>query len=135
MRAALFLLVLALGIVGCTTAPPQPAKPMSPYLAFHAADLGYQQVLTQVVAYRDQCINTPEHLRGNCYQVVQIMRRVNREAQDVRELGELAAKDGNEGLLKEAAERLDELRDQLRADLISKIEKDQAAAAPEGAIQ
>lgn len=134
MKPLIFLLFFALALVGCTTA--QPLPPMKPTVAWHAADLGYEQVLTQAVAYRDQCINTPQHLRGNCYEVVQIMRRVNHEAQEIREIGELALKDGNEGLLKEATARLDELRAQLRADLIAKIEKDQAAAAgPEGAIQ
>lgn len=133
MKPLIFLLFFALALVGCTTA--QPLPPMKPAVAWHAADLGYEQVLTQAVAYRDQCIDTPQHLRGNCYEVVQIMRRVNREAQEIREIGELALKDGNEGLLKEATARLDELRTQLRADLIAKIEKDKAAAGPEGAIQ
>lgn len=117
--SALAVLILA----GCA-APPPPDKPLTPAQAYYAADRTYESALTAAVEYHDDCIRTPDALKGRCREVVQVMRDVNREAQDIRVLGELALASRDEDLLTEATDQLDVLRDRLRRQVLDQMARD-----------
>ena len=56
--------------------------------------------------------------------MVDVLRRVNREAQDMRLLAEMAIADGDEDLVTEATDHLEKLRDRLRREVVAQMERD-----------
>jgi hypothetical protein len=121
--AGLFLAALILA--GCTTSPPQT---LSPAQAYHAADRTYETVLTAAVEYHEDCLRTPDPFKGRCREVVRVMRQVNREAQDIRVLGEMALASNDEDLLTEATDHLEALRDRLRQQVLDQMARDDQIA-------
>ena len=133
MRGALFALICCLTMVGCATTETaqQPLPPLTPAQRYYAADRAYETVLETAVEYHDDCIRTPEKLRGNCMEVVQVLRRVNRQAQDARLLGEAAIAEGEPGVLATATGQLEKLRDRLRQEVLAEMEREAQASQPE----
>jgi hypothetical protein len=116
-------LVLACMILaGCAAAPP--TAPLTPAQAYHAADRTYETVLTAAVEYHEDCLRTPDPFKGRCREVVHVMRQVNREAQDIRVLGELALASNDDDLLTEATDHLETLRDRLRQQVLDQMARD-----------
>lgn len=113
-------------LAGCAAAPP--SAPMTPAQAYHAADRTYETVLTAAVEYHDDCIRTPDPFKGRCREVVHVMRLVNREAQDVRALAEMAMASGDADLLVEATDHLEALRDRLRQQVLEQMARDDQIA-------
>lgn len=128
MRAALFALVCCLNVAGCATidTAQEPLPPLTPAQRYYAADRAYETLLETAVEYHDDCIRTPDRLKGNCMEVVQVLRRVNREAQDARLLAEMAMTDGEVDLLAEATKELEHLRDRLRRELADKLAEEES---------
>lgn len=126
MRSVLFALVCCLTVAGCATTETaqEPLPPLTPAQRYYAADRAYETVLETAVEYHDDCIRTPEKLRGNCMDVVQVLRRVNRQAQDARLLGEAAIEGGDQGLLATATGQLEKLRDRLRQEVLTEMERE-----------
>ena len=86
------------------------------------------RVLTAAVECHEDCMRTPDPLKGRCREVVQVMRQVNREAQDIRVLGELALASNDDDLLTEAADHLETLRDRLRQQVLDQMARDDQIA-------
>lgn len=128
MRAALFALACLL-LAGCASleTAQQPLPPMTPAQRYYAADRAYETVLETAVEYHDDCIRTPDRLKGNCMEVVQVLRRVNREAQDARLLAEMAIADGESGVLAAATGQLENLRDRLRQEVLAQMDREEQA--------
>jgi hypothetical protein len=91
--------------------------PATPGQSFHAADAAYASVLEIAVAYKDQCVKTPTEFQGNCKDIVNTLRRINGEAQEIRGLGEMALAEDDAAMASAAADRLEILRDRLRNEL------------------
>lgn len=123
--AALFVLA------GCAAIEPPPPN-LTPAQAFHAADRTYETMLKAAIDYKDGCVSRPVPLQAQCYPVVQVLRDVNREAQMVREYGEIAIADGDLDLLPEATAALEDLRDKLRQKVLDQMAAD--AAVQKGAV-
>ena len=129
MRTLLLALALAcLTLAGCATidTAQEPLPPLTPAQRYYAADRAYETLLETAVEYHDDCIRTPDRLKGNCMEVVQVLRRVNREAQDARLLAEMAMTDGEADLLTEATKELEHLRDRLRLELSEKLAEEES---------
>lgn len=127
--AGLFVALAVLS--GCAAIEPPPPN-LSPAQAFHAADRTYETMLRAAIDYKDSCVSRPVPLQAQCYPVVQVLRDVNREAQMVREYGEIAIADGDLDLLPEATKALEDLRDKLRQKVLEQMAAD--AAAQKGAV-
>ena len=128
MKGALIALA-CLVLAGCAaaTGPAEPLPTLSPAQAYYAADRTYESVLLAAVEYHDTCISTPDPLKGNCTAVVEVMRSVNRDAQEMRQLAEMAIVDGNDDLLVEATDALEDLRDRLRQEVLEQMAQDGVA--------
>lgn len=112
-------------LAGCAAMEPPPPN-LSPLQAFHAADRTYETMLKAAIDYKDGCVSRPVPLQAQCYPVVQVLRDVNREAQMVREYGEIAIADGDIDLLPEATKALEDLRDKLRQRVLEQMAADAA---------
>src|SRR5690242_13864825 len=120
------LIALAcLRLAGCDAAPAEPLPTLSPAQAYYAADRTYESVLLAAVEYHDACVATPAALKGNCMAVVEVMREVNRDAQETRQLAEMALVDRNDDLLVEATDALEDLRDRLRQEVLEQMARDE----------
>ena len=115
--------ISCLMLAGCVTAD-QPAQPLTLAQKYYATDRAYESVLTAAVEYHDDCIRTPDPLKGNCWEIVQATREMNREAQDIRTLAEMAIADGDPDLLEEATGQLEALRDRLRQQVLDQMARD-----------
>lgn len=113
-------------LAGCAAIEPPPPN-LTPAQAFHAADRTYLTMLKAAIDYKDSCVSRPVPLQAQCYPVVQVLRDVNREAQMVREYGEIAIADGDLDLLPEATAALEDLRDKLRQKVLEQMAADAAA--------
>lgn len=119
--------LIALAVLsGCASIEPPPPN-LSPAQAFHAADRTYESMLRAAIDYKDSCVSRPVPLQAQCYPVVQVLRDVNREAQQVREYGEIAIAEGSVDLLPEATKALEDLRDKLRQKVLEQMAVDAAA--------
>lgn len=124
-------LLMAMAVLpGCAAIEPPPPN-LTPAQAFHAADRTYETMLKAAIDYKDGCVSRPVPLQAQCYPVVQVLRDVNREAQQVREYGEIAIAEGSVDLLPEATKALEDLRDKLRENVLEQMAAD--AAAQKGA--
>lgn len=94
-----------------------PLPPPTQKQSYYAADRDYEAVLKIAIAYKDQCFSTPDQFQGDCRDIVNSLRRVNREAQEVRERADIAIRDDDRSTLSEAADHLEALRDKLRQEL------------------
>ncbi len=122
---AFVILVIAVGLSACAVQPDTAVRPpLTLAQKYYAADRTYESVLTAAVEYHDDCIRTPAPLKGNCWEIVQATRRVNREAQDIRTLAEMAIADGDTDLLAEATGQLEALRDRLRQQVLDQMARD-----------
>lgn len=123
---SLLALAVCLMAAACTMpAPsPPPSRPLTAAQSYYAADRAYESVLAAAVDYHEDCQRRPDVVKNNCRAVVQVLRRVNREAQDMRLLAEMAIADGDEDLVTEATNHLETLRDRLRQEVVAQMERD-----------
>ena len=122
-RTSLVLLA-CLMVAGCSTPPTPPQQPLTAAQAYYATDRAYESVLAAAVDYHEDCKRRPEPLKNGCRAVVDVLRRVNREAQDMRLLAEMAIADGDEDLVTEATGQLETLRDRLRLEVLAQMDRD-----------
>jgi hypothetical protein len=114
-------LVMAL-LTGCAT--PAPPRPQTPGQAWYAATAAYTVAVESARAYRRECLTKPRILQTDCRAAVLAMAKIDRDAMEIQEYGDLAVADGDADLLEEAIEALDRIKRRLQNHLAQQMEKE-----------
>jgi len=122
-------IVVCIALAGCATAPQATDEALSPAHAYYAAERTYQSVLEAAIDYKDGCISRPLPLQTECRKVVDVLRRVNREALDIGQIAEMAINEDDDDLLAEATDQLEDLRDELRQQVLDQMAAEAASNA------
>lgn len=115
-RQALSVVVLCGMLAGCASYEPDAlTDPMAFARAYYdATDREYEVMLKSAVEYKDRCVARFIDVKGDCVEVVALLRDLNRDAQETRSLAETAIELNDADLLAEATSALDESRMELR---------------------
>lgn len=110
-------------VAGCAPMPPMP-RPQTPGQAWYAATAAYTVAAESAVTYRRECLAKPRILQTDCREAVLAMAKLDREAMEIQEYGNLAVADGDADLLEEAIEALDRIKRRLQNRLAEQMEKE-----------
>jgi hypothetical protein len=115
---------------GCASYEPDaPADPMAFARAYYdATDREYEATLKSAVEYKDRCIARFIDVKGDCVEVVALLRDLNRDAQETRSLAEMAIEANDADLLAEATSALDESRMALREVVLDGFAEERGGA-------
>lgn len=114
----IFLLLAA-----CVNAPPPPI-PQSPQQAWYAAKAAYSVAVQSAADYKVSCQRKNLEIQARCMEIVAKLRATDAEAETYELLGDSALADGEQGIVIEATEQLEELRNRLEEDLAASMEGD-----------
>lgn len=115
LNAAATLIALIM-LAGCGTPPPVPETAAQSWFTAKAA---YSEALAAAARYRVDCQRKVERLQGRCMDVVDDLRAIDREAEGVEELGDMAHAGGDDAFLEEAVGEMERLRDDLEERLLA----------------
>jgi hypothetical protein len=121
LSAAALLAAALLASAGC--AAPPPPEPETAAQGWYTAKAAYAAALAEAARYRADCQRKVERLQARCMAVVDDLRRVDREAEGVEEIGDLAHAEGDDALMEKAAAELERLRDDFEESLLDAREE------------
>ena len=130
-RAMTWAVVLCGMVTGCAAYEPDaPADPMAFARAYYdATDREYEAALRSAVEYKDRCVARFIDVKGDCVEVVALLRDLNADAQETRSLAEMAIEASDAELLAEATSALDESRMVLREVVVDGLAADRGGAS------
>lgn len=103
-------------LAACVNAPPPP-MPQSPQQAWYSAKAAYAVAVQSAADYKVDCQRKKLEIQARCMAIVAKLRATDAEAETYELLGDSAIADGEEGIVIEATEQLEELRNRLEEDL------------------
>lgn len=112
-------------MAACVSSPPP--VPQKPGQAWYAATAAYTVAAETAAIYRTECGRRPPILQRECRKVVRDLIQIDTEAEEIQEYGDLAAVTNDEDMLKEATERLDEIKYRLQRRIAEQMEKEGTA--------
>lgn len=118
---AIAAMVFAIVLTACASTAPVPQTAKQEWFTARAA---YDGALAAASEYRRDCARKPDLLQSRCMSTVMKMRKINREALDWQELGDMAFAEGDDEFLDEATDQLENLRDRLEAEVIADMQKE-----------
>ena len=120
---AIRAVVVTAFLTGCVPVQPMP-PPQTPGQAWYAATAAYTVAAESAVTYRRECLAKPRILQADCRAAVLALARIDREAMEIQEYGNLAVADGDADMLEEAIEALDRIKRRLQDHLAEQMEKE-----------
>jgi hypothetical protein len=117
-------------LAGCASYEPDaPADAMAFARAYYdATDREYEVALKSAVEYKDRCLAQFIDVKGDCVEVVALLRDLNRDAQETRSKAEMAIEANDAELLSEATSVLDESRMELRQAVLDGLAAERGGA-------
>ena len=130
-KRAVLVVMLCGMFAGCAAYEPDvPADPMRFARAhYEATDREYEAALRSAIEYKDRCVARFTDARGDCMEVVGVLRDLNADAQETRFLADMAIEANDAELLAEAASALDESRMTLREVVVDGLAADRGGAS------
>lgn len=131
IRRAIWVVMLCAMVAGCAAYEPDaPADPMAFARAYYdATDQEYEVALKSAVEYKDRCVARFIDVRGDCVEIVALLRDLNADAQETRSLAEMAIEANDAELLAEATRALDESRMALREVVVDGLAADRGGSS------